>query len=82
MWADARGVLKDKPLRVERFPREWWWQPEMPRGKKDQPSPPSDKGVKMFELARFNIFTRGVNKAGAGHFRFVCMCWHAIGLGV
>ena len=53
----------------------------MPGGKKGQPGPASDKGVKMFELAQFNIFNPDVKKAGAGHFPFVCMCWQAMGLG-
>ena len=35
----------------------------------------------MFELAQFNVFTPDIKKAGAGHFRFVCMCWQAMGLG-
>ena len=78
----CRGVHKDKPLRFGgRVSGEWWWQPEMSGGKKGQLGPPSDKGVKMFELAQFNIFTRDVNKVGAGHFGFVCMCWQAMGLG-
>ena len=28
-----------------------------------------------------NVFTPEVKKAGAPHFRFLCCCWQALGLG-
>ena len=38
--------------------------------------PPSEKGVKMFELAQLNLFTPEVRKGGgASHWRFIGMCW-------
>ena len=49
----------------------------MPGRKKGQAAPPSDKGVQMFELAPFNVFTPDVKTGGARHFRFLCMCWQA-----
>ena len=66
VWVDERGVHKVKPLRVGGAPREWRWQPEMPGGKKGQVAPPSDKGVKMFEMAQYNIFTPCVKTGGGG----------------
>ena len=36
------------------------------RGKSGQAASPSDKGVKMFELAQFNVFTPNVKKRGGG----------------
>ena len=44
-------------------------------------SPPSNKGVKMFELAQFDVFTPDIKKGGCGHWRFICMCWQALGRG-
>ena len=35
----------------------------------------------MFELAQFNVFTPDVKRGGARHFRLICMCGHAMGLG-
>ena len=35
----------------------------------------------MFELAQFSVFTLDVKKGGTGHWRFVTMCWQAMGLG-
>ena len=38
-------------------------------------------GVKIFEVAQFNVFIPDVKKGGggAGHFRFLCHCWQAMG---
>ena len=66
---DEGGIHKDKPLRLEGARRKWWWQPKMPGRKKGQAVPPSDKGVKMFESAQFNVFTTGVKKWGGWAFR-------------
>ena len=43
--------------------------------------PRSDKGLKMFEMAQFNVFTPDVKKGAARHLRFLCHCWEAMGLG-
>ena len=43
--------------------------------------PPSEKGVKMFELAQVNVFPPEVRKGRASHCRFIAMCWQAMGLG-
>ena len=45
----------------------WWWQPELPARKRGVAPPPSEKGVKMFELAQLNVFTPDVKKGGASH---------------
>ena len=45
---------------------EWHWQPAMSGVKKGPGPPPSDKGVKMFEMGQFNVFTPDVKKGG-GH---------------
>ena len=44
------------------------------------PPPPSDKGVKTFELAQFNVFTN-VKNGEARHWRFISICWRAVGVG-
>ena len=62
----------------------WWgWQPELPGrkwGRRPPPTPP-EKGVKMFELAQLNLFTPEVKRGGGSHWRFIAMCWQALGLG-
>ena len=35
----------------------------------------------MFELAQLNLFTPEVKKGGGSHWRFIAMCWQALGLG-
>ena len=36
--------------------------------------PPSDKGVKMFELAELNVFIPKVRRGGATHWWFIARC--------
>ena len=68
VWVDERGFYRDKPPRVGGggVPGLWHSQPEMPGGKKGKVVPPSDKGVTMFEMAQFNVFTPEVKKGGGG----------------
>ena len=75
------GSTRTNPPRVRGVPGEWHWQPEMSGGKKGQVVPLFDKGLKMFEIAQFSVFTPDVKKGGAHHFRFFCGCWQAMGLG-
>ena len=42
---------------------------------------PFRQEVKMFELAKFNVFIPDIKKGGVGHFWFLRMCWQAMGLG-
>ena len=42
---------------------------------------PSDAGVKMFTMAKYNLFTPEVKKAKAAPFCFICCCPQALGLG-
>ena len=62
-------------------PGTWWWQPELPGRKWGEAPPPSEKEVKMFELAQLNVFSPELRKGGASHWRFIAMCWQAMGLG-
>ena len=50
----------------------------MPGRKRGQAAPPSSKGVKMFELALFNIFTPDVKRGGGIGASFACVGrpWH------
>ena len=78
VWANEGGIHQYKPLCVGGVAGDWWWQEEMPWGKGGQTAPPSDKGVKMFELVQFNIFTPDVKKGGpsiSGSFACVCRPW-------
>ena len=66
-------------------PYGWWWLQKPSGGNKScreeegaRAPPPSAKEVKMFQLAQFNVF---INSGGAGHLRFIPMCWQAMGLG-
>ena len=44
--------------------------------------PPSENGVKKFELAQLNVFIPDVKGGGgASHWRFIAMCWQAMELG-
>ena len=81
VWADEGWVHDDKPLWVGGVAGAWWWQPKLPGRKRGvAPPPPSEKGVKMFGLARPNVFTPDVKKEGASHWRFIAHFWHAMGL--
>ena len=75
---DERGVHADKPLRVGGVAMA----AGTTGGRKGKVVPPSDKGVKMFEMAQLNVFSPGVNKGGVGHCWFLCHSWEATGLGV
>ena len=69
VWADEEGIHQGKPLRVGGgggVAGAWWWQPELPGRKRGEAAPHSDKGVKMFELTQFNVFTPDVKKGGRG----------------
>ena len=64
---DPEGVVhRNKPLRLGGggVPGGRWWQPELPGRKWGEATPPSEKGVKMFELAQHNLFTQEVKKGG------------------
>ena len=81
VWADEGGIHQVKPLRVGSVAGDWWWQLRMPGRKKGPAPPPSDKEVKMLELARFNVFTPDIKKGGARKSQFIYMCRRAMGLG-
>ena len=72
----------DKPMRLG-VVRGWWgWQQELPWRKWGQtPPPPPEKGVTMFELAQLNLFSPERKKGEATYWRFIAMCWQAVGLG-
>ena len=71
-------VLRFGPWKIL---RRWGWQPELPGRKSGETLPSLEKGVKMIELAQLNLFTPEVKKGGASHWRFIAMCWQALGLG-
>ena len=60
------GVHHDKPLRVGGVAGAWWWQPESPGRKRGVAPSTTKNGVRMFELAQLNVFTRDVKKGGGG----------------
>ena len=80
---DPEGVVhRDKPLRLGvGVLGERWWQLGLPGQNWGEVTPPSEKGVKMFELAQLNLFTPKVRKGGASHWQFTSMCLQALGLG-
>ena len=82
VWVDeGRVVHLDKPMRVG-VVRGWWGRErELPRRKWGETPPPPEKGVKMFELAQFKLFTPEKKKGGGTHRRFIGNCWQAWGLG-
>ena len=70
----SEGVVhRDKPLRVGGVPGEWWWQPKLPGRKWRDASPPSEKGVKMFDLAQRHLRPRGEKGGGASQWRFIAI---------
>ena len=72
VWVHERGVHTDKRLRVGwggggfrgycNGSRKCRW------GKKGKLVPPSDKGVQIFETAKFNVFTPDLKKGGGWAF--------------